>query len=138
MIPVGHLADRWGTKAFLVSGFALAAVSLFTLATYGNSSNVWFIVAFAGFSYALIQPAWNSLLAGAIPPNQRGVLMGLFMSVEGLGFAIGPALGGLLGTIRGDLGLVGKVNANTPFYVSGIFLLIMALVYLIHPFRMYQ
>lgn len=137
MIPVGHLADHWGTKGFLVCGFTLAALALFALATYGNGRNVWIIVAVAGFSYSLIQPAWNALLAGAIPPNQRGVLMGLFMSVEGLGFAIGPALGGLLGTIKGSW-FFGTVNANTPFYVSGAFLLLMGLVYLIYPFKMYK
>ncbi|HEX7715094.1 MAG TPA: MFS transporter, partial [Bacillota bacterium] len=139
MIPVGHFADHMGSRRFLVSGFTLAALALFILVTYGNRTNIWWLVGFVGLSYALIQPAWNALLAGAVPPEQRGVLMGLFMSVEGLGFAVGPAVGGLLGTIeKGAPGLLGRIGPATPFYVSGIFLLVMALVYLVHPFHHYR
>jgi MFS transporter, DHA1 family, multidrug resistance protein len=139
MIPVGHLADRQGPRAFLVAGFLLAACSLFILVSYGNSHNVWWIVGFVGLSYALIQPAWNALLAGSIPAAQRGVLMGLFMSVEGLGFAVGPLVGGFLGTLSNkDLGLLGGTGLVAPFYFSSFCLFLMAIVYIVYPFRHYQ
>ncbi len=139
MIPVGHIADKRGSRGFLVTGFALAAVTLFVMVYYGNASNIWYIVGFVGLSYALIQPAWNALLAGAIPPGQRGVLMGLFMSVEGLGFAFGPMLGGFLGSLqKAELGIIGKMGSATPFYASSVLLLIMAFVYLFYPFHVYQ
>jgi DHA1 family multidrug resistance protein-like MFS transporter len=139
MIPVGHLADHWGTKGFLVSGFTVAAASLLVLVRYGDSRNIWWMVGFVGLSYALIQPAWNALLAGAIPPEHRGVLMGLFMSVEGLGFGVGPLAGGILGQIRVNLGGFFQWSGlETPFYVSGACLTIMALVYLFYPFHQYQ
>jgi MFS family permease len=139
MIPVGRLADKWGPRAFLVMGFILAATSLFTMVTYGTSHNVWWIVGFVGLSYALIQPAWNTLLAGSIPPCQRGVLMGLFMSVEGLGFAVGPLVGGFLGTLSSkDLGWLGGTGLVAPFYISSICLTLMAVVYLFYPFHHYQ
>jgi MFS family permease len=139
MIPVGHLADRRGSRGFLVSGFLLAAGSLLVLAIYGNARNVWFIVGFVGLSYALIQPAWNALLAGAIPPEQRGVLMGLFMAAEGIGFAVGPMIGGYLGTYSHKFPeLIAKSGPALPFYISSICLTIMALVYLLYPFHRYQ
>lgn len=139
MIPVGHLADHWGTRGFLVAGFILASTSLFIMVSYGNKFNVWWIVGFVGLSYALIQPAWNALLAGTIPPDQRGVLMGFFMSIEGLGFAVGPLVGGLLGTLsRAQHGLLGTVGAATPFYLSSICLGIMAVFYLFYPFHQLQ
>jgi MFS family permease len=139
MIPVGHMADKFGSRAFLVAGFALAAAALFILVRYGNATNIWFIVGFVGLSYALIQPAWNALLAGAIPPEQRGVLMGLFMSVEGLGFGLGPLLGGYLGSLKTfELGFLGKMGASTPFYASSVLLVIMAFVYLAYPFHVYH
>lgn len=139
MIPVGRLADHWGTKGFLVAGFSLAAFSLSFLALWGNSANIWWIVAVTGLSYALIQPSWNALLAGVIPPGQRGSLMGLFMSVEGLGFGIGPIVGGLLGTID-DYGprFLTVSDQTTPFLVSSICLGLMALVYLLYPFHRYN
>lgn len=139
MIPVGRLADHWGTKGFLVAGFSLAAFSLSFLAFWGNSGNIWLIVAVTGLAYALIQPSWNALLAGVIPPEQRGALMGLFMSVEGLGFGIGPVIGGLLGTInRYGLRFLTASGQATPFLVSSICLGIMALVYLFYPFHRYN
>ncbi len=139
MIPVGHLADRKGPRAFLVAGFLLAASSLFILVSRGNSHNIWWMVGFVGLSYALIQPAWNALLAGSIPASQRGVLMGLFMSVEGLGFAVGPLVGGFLGTLSSkDLGLLGGTGLVAPFYFSSFCLFLMAIVYIVYPFRHYQ
>lgn len=139
MIPVGHLADRRGPRAFLVAGFLLASSSLFLLVTRGNNHNIWWIVGFVGLSYALIQPAWNALLAGSIPAGQRGVLMGLFMSVEGLGFAVGPLVGGFLGTLRSkDLGLLGGTGLVAPFYFSSFCLFLMAIVYIVYPFQHYQ
>jgi MFS family permease len=139
MIPVGHMADKFGSRGFLVAGFTLAAASLFVMVHYGNINNIWWLVGFVGLSYALIQPAWNALLAGSIPPGQRGVLMGLFMSVEGMGFATGPLLGGYLGSLTGnEFGILGRMGSTAPFYISSVLLLIMALVYLIYPFHVYQ
>lgn len=137
MIPVGHWADRFGSRGFLVSGFLLAALSLFIMVRFGNGQNIWWMVGFVGLSYALIQPAWNNLLAGAIPPEQRGVLMGLFMSVEGLGFAVGPLVGGILGA-SGISGLLKIPPVATPFYFASIFLFIMAVVYLFFSFHQYH
>lgn len=128
MIPVGHFADKWGARGFLVAGFLLAAAALFFTATSINPTNIWFVAAVIGCAYALIQPAWNALLAGSIPPGQRGVLMGLFMSVEGLGFALGPLVGGVLGGLKTS-------TTGIPFYLSSIILLIMAGVYSVYPFR---
>jgi DHA1 family multidrug resistance protein-like MFS transporter len=137
MSPVGRLTDRMGPRIFLVSGFLLAALSLFFLAFFGNAFNVWFIVIFIGFSYALIQPAWNSVLAASIPPGQRGVLMGLFMSIEGLGFALGPAFGGFLSEVRFS-GWLGRFDAAAAFLISGVFLTLMACVYMFHRFHNYN
>jgi len=128
MVPVGHFADKWGARRFLVSGFLLASLSIIVTAMWATRQNIWFIAAMIGCSYAMIQPAWNALLAGSIPSEQRGVLMGLFMSVEGVGFAIGPLLGGVLGTYRMEL----------PFYISGVLMLVMAVVYVFLPFHSVQ
>jgi len=61
------------------------------------------------------------------------------MSVEGLGFAVGPLLGGFLGSLTAnELGIIGRMGAAAPFYVSSVLLLIMAFVYLIYPFHIYH
>jgi DHA1 family multidrug resistance protein-like MFS transporter len=136
MNPVGRLIDRRGPRGFLVGGFLLAALALFVMVYCGNPTSIWIIVAFLGLSYALIQPAWNGILAASIPPSQRGVLMGLFMSIEGLGFALGPLFGGWLSETK-VVGRLGQFGAGLPFLVSGFFLVIMAVVYMIHPLHHY-
>jgi DHA1 family multidrug resistance protein-like MFS transporter len=128
MIPVGHLSDRFGPRPFLVAGFALAASTLFFIIGQRNIMTVFALVGFLGLAYALIQPSWNTLLAGVIPADRRGTAMGLFMAVEGIGMAIGPALGGLLGDLRPVL----------PFHISGGLLIVMSIVYLILPFPAYH
>jgi DHA1 family multidrug resistance protein-like MFS transporter len=138
MIPVGRMADRWGSKLFLVSGFALAALSMFIMITYGDRYNIWWVVGFFGLSYALIQPAWNALMASSIPPEQRGILMGLFMAVEGIGFGLGPLVGGKLGEIKLQAMIGVDFGMSLPFYVSAFILGIMAVVYFIYPFHHYH
>lgn len=139
MVPVGRWADQWGMRFFLVTGFALASFSLLLLGLWGNPVNIWGLAVLIGMSYALIQPSWNALLAGVIPPAQRGVLMGLFMSVEGLGFGIGPLIGGLLGKFDGGKTQFWQLfGPAAPFYVSSICLAMMAVVYLVYPFQQYN
>jgi DHA1 family multidrug resistance protein-like MFS transporter len=136
MNPVGRLIDKRGPRGFLVGGFLLAAVTLVIMVFGGNQKSIWFIVAFLGLSYALIQPAWNGILAASIPPNQRGVLMGLFMSIEGLGFALGPVFGGWLSEVKFS-GWLWRLGIGAPFLISGFFLVIMAIVYTLHPLGHY-
>ncbi|HEX2954935.1 MAG TPA: MFS transporter, partial [Bacillota bacterium] len=128
MIPVGHLSDRFGPRPFLVSGFALAAGALLFIIAQKHVYTVFALVGFLGIAYALIQPSWNTLLTGVIPADRRGTAMGMFMAVEGLGMAIGPALGGIFGDLHPVL----------PFYISSGLLILMSLVYLILPFPNYH
>lgn len=134
MNPVGRMIDRYGARGFLTAGFLLAGGTLFALVSYATRVNIWGFVALLGLSYALIQPAWNAVLAASIPPHLRGVLMGLFMSIEGLGFAVGPVFGGWLGE-AGTTGMLHGYGANLPFGLSGICLLAMAVVYFFHPLK---
>lgn len=133
MNPVGRLIDRRGPRGFLVAGFLLAAGLLLTVVKWGTIRNIWYFVALLGLSYALIQPAWNGVLAATIPTELRGALMGLFMSIEGLGFAVGPVFGGWLSEAGSSGGWLGCFGSGLPFVLSGIFMAIMAVIYCFHP-----
>jgi MFS family permease len=116
LIPVGKLVDRFGTKWFLTFGFAISAVTLM-LFTYQKSLIVLYLfVASIGAGYALIIPAWNALIASAIPPEKRGAVWGFFLTIEGLGMIVGPIVSGKLWDLFGP---------RVPFLTSGFVLAVL-------------
>ncbi|MCR5536906.1 MAG: MFS transporter [Succinivibrio sp.] len=79
--------------AFLAAGFLMALQAL--------PSQLWlfalmqFIV---GLGFSGIFPSANSILVLVTPPAARGASFGLFFAAQQVGGAIGPLLGGILGT----------------------------------------
>jgi DHA1 family multidrug resistance protein-like MFS transporter len=124
LLPMGRLADRFGFRPFLVVGFALAGISAHFVGRSHAGFHVLPLVLLLGASYATILPAWNGVMAGAVPEQVRATFMGLFMTVEGLGLAIGPAIGGAIWTLIGH---------RAPFDASSIVLVAMAAIYTFIP-----
>lgn len=96
LMPMGRLADKSNLFTILFSGLALSAGALSGLALAGNKDNALIIALILGISYAAVLPAWNSLLAGSVPPEQQATGWGILSTIEGLGMAAGPAIGGLV------------------------------------------
>ncbi|MBW7456355.1 MFS transporter [Paenibacillus sepulcri] len=122
LIPVGKWVDRFGTKWFLHVGFITAAISLPTLGYTRMLPLVLIIVAFVGAGYAFIIPAWNTLIAQAIPKSERGAVWGFFLTIEGLGMVFGSIMSGKLWD---------KLGPHSPFLLSGI---VMLLLFVLHLF----
>lgn len=122
LIPVGKLVDRYGTKWILHTGFILAAISLPLLGMTRSLPAVLVIVAFVGIGYACIIPAWNALIAEAIPKEERGAVWGFFLTIEGLGMVLGSIMSGRLWDSFGP---------HMPFVLSGA---VMALLFVLHLF----
>lgn len=121
LIPVGKWVDRFGTKWFLHVGFLLAAISLTMLGYTRDLPLVLVIVAFVGLGYACIIPAWNALIAQAIPKSERGAVWGFFLTIEGLGMVFGSIASGKLWD---------KLGPHSPFLVSGAVLLLLFVLHL--------
>jgi DHA1 family multidrug resistance protein-like MFS transporter len=124
LLPMGRLADRYGFRPFLVCGFALAGISAHFVGRSHAGLHVLPLVLLLGASYATILPAWNGVMAGAVPEQVRATFMGLFMTVEGLGLAVGPAIGGAIWTLLGH---------RAPFDASSLVLVAMAAIYTFIP-----
>ena len=121
---MGRLADRVKIPTILFWGFLCAAVSLTSLALIGSKGTALIIIIFIGLSYAAILPAWNTLLAEAIPPEQQATGWGIISTIEGLGLAAGPAIGGFL------------TQTFSPFstlLATALILFVMSLFYLFYP-----
>jgi MFS family permease len=105
-----------------VFGLFLAAGTLTWVIQLHDMKYVLVLIGLLGLSYGIVLPAWNSVLATAVPRHQRGGMMGFFMTVEALGMTVGPAFGGLLVSFGQVMSLA--------FYVAAGLLALMGVLYL--------
>lgn len=130
LIPAGRWVDRRGKRPFLVGGlWAVGALlGLYPLGVRGHVMPAlsWTFVTMAalGIAYAVVLPAWNAVLDGAISAQSKATLWGIFMTVEGLGSACGPLMGGWVWDQFGPM---------ASFWLSGGVMAVMGWVYLFLP-----
>lgn len=104
---LGALADRFGRRpVILLSNFGLA-VDYLLLALAPTLGWLFVARAISGVTSASI-PAAFAYVADVTSPERRARSFGLIGAVFGLGFVIGPALGGVLG----------RVDLRLPFWVA--------------------
>ncbi len=122
LIPVGKLVDRVGTAPFLHAGFIATAVTLPMLGMTERPAFALPIIVLVGLGFACVIPAWNALIAYAIPQEERGAVWGFFLTIEGTGTVLGSILSGFLWD---------KLGPHAPFIASGS---TMALLFILHLF----
>jgi DHA1 family tetracycline resistance protein-like MFS transporter len=91
----GRLSDRVGRRPVLIVSMAASALAYLWL---GSATALWMLFAaraFAGACAGNIAAA-QAYIADITKPEERAKGMGLIGAAFGLGFIIGPALGGLL------------------------------------------
>jgi DHA1 family tetracycline resistance protein-like MFS transporter len=105
---LGALSDHYGRRPILLMGFFGFGVSFFVTAVV---TQLWLLVAIRLFSGALMANAAiaNAYVADITPPEKRAQRFGQLGAMLGLGFILGPALGGLLGNI----------DVRLPFFAAG-------------------
>jgi MFS family permease len=111
-VPAGRWADTRGRQAPLLLGLALIAIPFWGAAASVNPILVSAGGILAALGYALSVPAWNALIMDWIPAARRGFFLGGVATVQGLGLAAGPLLGGVLF----------QLNPYAPFWSAGAFL----------------
>ena len=92
---LGNLGDRFGRRPILL--FSAIAFALDYLLMAAAPTLAWLFVGrmIAGIAGATYGPA-NAVLADVTAPEKRGATFGLMGAAFGLGFILGPAIGGLL------------------------------------------
>jgi DHA1 family tetracycline resistance protein-like MFS transporter len=92
---LGRLSDRFGRRPLMLASIAGSVAAHLLFATAGNIVMLLVARSLAGIAAANYGIA-QAYLADVTPPAERSRAMGLVGAAFGLGFVIGPALGGML------------------------------------------
>src|SRR5580704_792387 len=104
---LGSLSDRFGRRTVILIALAGSAIDYVVMGLAPNMS--WMFVArvISGATAGALATC-NAYIADVTPPEKRAQGFGLVGAAFGLGFVIGPALGGLLG----------HISLRLPFFVA--------------------
>ncbi len=105
---LGALSDRFGRRPVLLIGFGGLALNFFATALAPTLGLLIGARMVGGAMQANVAVA-NAYVADITPPEQRARRFGLLGAMFGLGFILGPVMGGLLGA----------VDLRLPFYAAG-------------------
>ena len=105
----GRLSDRIGRRPVLLASIAMTALAFLMYGLAGSFAVLVLSRAFAGAATANIAIA-RAYVADVTPPEGRAKGMGIIGAAFGLGFVLGPAIGGVLS--RTSLALPGLAAAG--------------------------
>ncbi len=110
---LGALSDRFGRRPVMLLGFMGLGVSFFGTAMTTSLMGLLIARTLGGAMQANVAIA-NAYVADISAPEERAKRFGFLGAMMGVGFIIGPVVGGLLGA----------VNLHLPFYLAGSLTLI--------------
>ncbi len=119
---LGALSDRLGRRPVLLISLGGAAVSYIMMA---SASNLWLLLvgrAIAGLTSANMAVA-TAYITDISPEDQRAGRFGVFNAMFGIGFIVGPVLGGLLGDYWLRLPFIVAAGLNTCNMLLAFFVL---------------
>jgi ACDE family multidrug resistance protein len=124
MVPATVATGRFGYKKILVAGVGVVAVAAVGAALAGGLVGLALLRGLWGLGNAMFFVTAMVLLVSLA--NDRGWAVELYETCLGLGFALGPLLGGLLG----------QISWRVPFLACGVFMvgaMVLSLVKLRDP-----
>ena len=113
---LGSISDRYGRKPVILWSLIIEAISLALTAVSGTLALLLIARLIGGLGASNIGSA-QAVVADTTAPQDRARGMGMIGAAIGLGFVIGPALGGIL---------AGSHGSSLPFWVAMVIALINA------------
>ena len=104
---MGNLSDRFGRRPVLLASLAAFAFDYMLMGFAPTIGWLFLGRAIAGIAGAVYSPAM-AYIADVSPPEKRAQSFGVMGAAFGVGFILGPAIGGLLG----------ELGPRAPFFVA--------------------
>ena len=119
---LGNLSDRYGRRPVLL--FAVGALGVDYIVMGFAPTLAWLFLGrtIAGIAGASFTPAY-AYVADVSPPDKRAQSFGLISAAFGVGFILGPALGGLLGQLGTRMPFFAAAALSLVNLVYGTFVL---------------
>jgi DHA1 family tetracycline resistance protein-like MFS transporter len=105
---LGNLSDRYGRKPVLLVSLGLLAVDYLVMALTTSILLLFWTRVIAGIT-AATQGTATAYIADITPPEDKAARFGLIGAAFGIGFVLGPAMGGVLA----------EFGTRAPFYAAG-------------------
>jgi MFS transporter, DHA1 family, tetracycline resistance protein len=119
---LGNLSDRWGRRPIILVSLFGSACDYLLLAFAPSLAWLFLGRVVAGVTGANIS-AVSAYIADVSPPEKRAQNFGLIGVAFGLGFIIGPALGGILGSVDLRLPFLVVAGITAINWLYGFFVL---------------
>lgn len=124
LVPMGKWCDAAKSRWFLIGGFGSFAAALAGLTAVRSLAGASVLAVAMGISYAMLLPAWNTLLARHVPAESPSMGWGMLSTLEGVGTIVGPLVGSWV-VARGSLA--------SPFVLCAVLYAVIGLSYLLMP-----
>jgi EmrB/QacA subfamily drug resistance transporter len=88
------LGDRFGRRRLFAAGLGIFTIASAAAALAPNVESLIAARAVQGVGGAIITPLTLTILSAAVPAEKRGLALGAWGGIGGLGIALGPVIGG--------------------------------------------
>lgn len=106
---LGNLSDRFGRRPVLLVSLAVSGINYLVMALAGSIALLFIGRVISGIGSAT-HSTCSAYIADSVPIEKRAQSFGLLGAAFGMGFIIGPVLGGLLG----------EYGPRAPFYAAAV------------------
>lgn len=90
----GRLSDIFGRHRTILLAFIMCATGFLALLAPPSFASFLIAGVIVGVGVGMLYIAPSALVMDIIPPSQRGLIIGFYSTVWGIGFFLGPLLGG--------------------------------------------